>query len=121
MTKFQKQMLTIAAAGALTAVTALPAMAFENEFHGMFAVKTFLGNADQTTGIVQYQKGTKTFARMPKHFLVAQHEIFLRPSGYCCFCHVPEERAFMLGTAITPWNSLMSVNFSTMIGKKIVL
>lgn len=36
MTKFQKQMLTIAAAGALTAVTALPAMAFENEFHGLF-------------------------------------------------------------------------------------
>jgi hypothetical protein len=46
MTKFQKQMLTIAAAGALTAVTALPAMAFENEFHGMFAVKTFLSNFD---------------------------------------------------------------------------
>ncbi|WP_277057278.1 hypothetical protein [Trichlorobacter lovleyi] len=36
MTKFQKQMLTIAAAGALTAVTALPAMAFENEFHGLY-------------------------------------------------------------------------------------
>lgn len=36
MTKFQKQMLTIAAAGALTAVTALPAMALENEFHGLF-------------------------------------------------------------------------------------
>ena len=46
MTKFQKQMLTIAAAGALTAVTALPAMAFENEFHGMFAVKTYLSNFD---------------------------------------------------------------------------
>jgi len=46
MTKFQKQMLTIAAAGALTAVTALPAMAFENEFHGTFAVKTFLSNID---------------------------------------------------------------------------
>jgi len=45
----------------------------------------------------RYQKGTETFARMPKHFLVAQHEIFLQPSGYCCFCHVPEERAFMLG------------------------
>ncbi|MDY0301414.1 MAG: hypothetical protein RBQ99_07510 [Trichlorobacter sp.] len=36
MTKFQKQMLTLAAAGALSAVTALPAMAFENEFHGLF-------------------------------------------------------------------------------------
>jgi hypothetical protein len=48
MTKFQKQMLTIAAAGALTAVTALPAMAFENEFHGMFGVKTYFGNYDGT-------------------------------------------------------------------------
>lgn len=36
MTKFQKQMLTLAAAGALSAVTALPAMAFEHEFHGLF-------------------------------------------------------------------------------------
>jgi hypothetical protein len=44
MTKFQKQMLTIAAAGALTAVTALPAMAFENEFHGSFYVGTFFSN-----------------------------------------------------------------------------
>jgi hypothetical protein len=44
MTKFQKQMLTIAAAGALTAVTALPAMAFENEFHGSFFFGTFFSN-----------------------------------------------------------------------------
>ena len=44
MTKFQKQMLTIAAAGALTAVTALPAMAFENEFHGLFNFTAFFSN-----------------------------------------------------------------------------
>ncbi|MDD2501648.1 MAG: hypothetical protein PHN92_12650 [Geobacter sp.] len=44
MTKFQKQMLTIAAAGALTAVTALPAMAFENEFHGLFNFNTVFSN-----------------------------------------------------------------------------
>lgn len=44
MTKFQKQMLTIAAAGALTAVTALPAMAFENEFHGTFTFNTLFSN-----------------------------------------------------------------------------
>ncbi len=49
MTKFQKQMLTIAAAGALTAVTALPAMAFENEFSGSFALKTYLSNFDNGT------------------------------------------------------------------------
>lgn len=44
MNKFQKQMLTIAAAGALTAVTALPAMAFENEFHGSFIFNTIFSN-----------------------------------------------------------------------------
>jgi len=49
MTKFQKQMLTIAAAGALTAVTALPAMAFENQFNGTMTVKTYLGNFDNGT------------------------------------------------------------------------
>ena len=46
MTKFQKQMLTIAAAGALTAVTALPAMAFENEFHGLYNFNGFYQNYD---------------------------------------------------------------------------
>ncbi len=49
MTKFQKQMLTIAAAGALTAVTALPAMAFENEFHGMFNFNTVFSNYNSGT------------------------------------------------------------------------
>ena len=62
MTKFQKQMLTIAAAGALTAVTALPAMAFENEFHGMFAVKTFLSNFDNgaASGGLLLKENSKT-------------------------------------------------------------
>jgi len=50
MTKFQKQMLTIAAAGALTAVTALPAMAFENEFHGMFNFNTVFSNYNNGGG-----------------------------------------------------------------------
>ena len=49
MTKFQKQMLTIAAAGALTAVTALPAMAFENEFHGIFNFNTVFSNYNSST------------------------------------------------------------------------
>lgn len=44
MTKFQKQMLTIAAAGALTAVTALPAMALENEFHGIYNFNAIFAN-----------------------------------------------------------------------------
>lgn len=49
MTKFRKQMLTIAAAGALTAVTALPAMAFENEFHGLYNFNTVFSNYNNTT------------------------------------------------------------------------
>ena len=48
MTKFQKQMLTIAAAGALTAVTALPAMAFENEFHGAYWFNSIYSNASKS-------------------------------------------------------------------------
>ncbi len=44
MTKFQKKMFTIAAAGALSAVTALPAMAFEHEFHGLFNFNTVFSN-----------------------------------------------------------------------------
>lgn len=61
MTKFQKQMLTIAAAGALTAVTALPAMAFENQFNGTFAVKTFLSNFDNgASAVLPGAKNTKT-------------------------------------------------------------
>ena len=50
MTKFQKQMLTIAAAGALTAVTALPAMAFENEFHGLFNFNSIFSNNNSPAG-----------------------------------------------------------------------
>lgn len=61
MTKFQKQMMTIAAAGALTAVTALPALAFENEFHGTFAVKTFVSNFDNgSSGALPTRKSTKS-------------------------------------------------------------
>ena len=49
MTKFQKQMMTVVAAGALTAVTALPAMAFEHTFNGTFVAKTYLSNIDGNT------------------------------------------------------------------------
>lgn len=61
MTKFQKQMLTIAAAGALTAVTALPAMAFENEFHGMMAVKTYLSNFDGNGLVLEENSKTNNY------------------------------------------------------------
>ena len=65
MTKFQKQMLTIAAAGALTAVTALPAMAFENEFHGIFNFNAIFQNYSQgsTTGITIGETAAVTSSR----------------------------------------------------------
>lgn len=43
---FKKTMLAVAAVGALSAATAVPAMALENEFHGMYRMFTFLTNAE---------------------------------------------------------------------------
>jgi hypothetical protein len=42
--KVTKKILTIAAAGALTVATALPAFALENEFHGFFALRAVNSN-----------------------------------------------------------------------------
>lgn len=66
MTKFQKQMLTIAAAGALTAVTALPAMAFENQFSGTMLIKTYLSNYDKGS-VVQNNLTQSTIAGWGKN------------------------------------------------------
>jgi len=38
---YKKSILAIAAAGALGALAAVPAMAFENEFHGTFTLKYY--------------------------------------------------------------------------------
>lgn len=40
----KKKILAVAAVGALTAATAVPAMAFENEFHGMYRFKASMTN-----------------------------------------------------------------------------
>lgn len=42
---FQKKMLAFAAVSALTAATAVPAMALENEFHGMFKFMGYQSNS----------------------------------------------------------------------------
>jgi hypothetical protein len=68
MTKFQKQMLTIAAAGALTAVTALPAMAFENEFHGIFNFNTVFSNYNNSTSGDINVKGLRDKNKMNNYF-----------------------------------------------------
>lgn len=47
---FKKRILAVAAAGALGALTAVPAMAFENEFHGIYKLKYFLSNYEGYTG-----------------------------------------------------------------------
>lgn len=67
MTKFQKQMLTIAAAGALTAVTALPALAFENEFHGSFIFNTIFSNYNNGDTGVNFAP-TKEKVKMNNYF-----------------------------------------------------
>ena len=48
--KFNKKLVVLAAAGALGAVTAMPAMAFENEFHGMYKLKYFISNYETGGG-----------------------------------------------------------------------
>lgn len=42
----KKQILAVAAVGALTAATAVPAMALENEFHGMYRLRGIVSNFD---------------------------------------------------------------------------
>jgi hypothetical protein len=50
---FNKKILAFAAAGTLTAATAVPAMALENEFHGMFQAQGIVSNLlTGTTGTV---------------------------------------------------------------------
>lgn len=61
---FKKRLLAVLAAGALTAATAVPAMALENEFHGLFRVRAFLDNySDGGAGTLTPSKepGTRNF------------------------------------------------------------
>ncbi|HJV34378.1 histidine kinase [Geomonas sp.] len=44
----KKTMLAVAAVGAVSAATAVPAMALENEFHGMFRLRAFVSNFDDS-------------------------------------------------------------------------
>lgn len=77
MTKFQKQMLTIAAAGALTAVTALPALAFENEFHGLFNFNTAFSNFNTgATGDFKPNQATWGDNRKMNNYLEQRTRIF---------------------------------------------
>jgi len=62
MTKFQKQMMTIAAIGALSAVTALPAMAADVNFYGSARLATFYNMVtndvdNDTTGFDEHLQG----------------------------------------------------------------
>ncbi|BEH11826.1 histidine kinase [Geobacter sulfurreducens subsp. ethanolicus] len=57
----KKKIFAVAAAGALTAATAVPALALDNEFHGMFRVNGFISNfADGGSG------ATRITAQDPK-------------------------------------------------------
>jgi hypothetical protein len=58
----KKTLLAVAAVGALTAATAVPASALENEFHGMYKMKYFVSNLDNGAGgfYAPTGKGTST-------------------------------------------------------------
>jgi hypothetical protein len=55
---FKKTILAVAAVGALTAATAVPAMALENEFHGMYKMKYFVSNFDNSGAGAYINNGT---------------------------------------------------------------
>lgn len=46
----KKRLLAVAAVSALTVATAVPALAFENEFHGLFRVRGIIDNFDNGLG-----------------------------------------------------------------------
>jgi hypothetical protein len=48
--KLNKKLVALAVAGALCALTAIPAMAFENEFHGSYTMQYFLSNYNNGGG-----------------------------------------------------------------------
>lgn len=52
---FKTTILAVAAVGALTAATAVPAMALENEFHGMYKMKYFVSNLDNGSNGYMYE------------------------------------------------------------------
>lgn len=57
----KKKLIVAAAVSAMTAATALPAMALENEFHGMYLVGGFISNGyNSGTGAVLLGKDAKT-------------------------------------------------------------
>ncbi|AJE04484.1 alginate export family protein [Geobacter pickeringii] len=60
----KKKLLAVVAAGALTAATAVPALALENEFHGVFRVRGIMSNYDDAGSgplTVKDNPGTKNY------------------------------------------------------------
>src|SRR6185369_628066 len=62
---FKKTMLAIAAVGAMTAASAVPAMALENVFNGSFRLKGDFTNFDQAGGNDATLKGTGATSQTP--------------------------------------------------------
>ena len=57
---FSKKILAFAAVSALSAATAVPAMALENEFHGLYRAFGFMTNAETGGGTFNFAKDAKT-------------------------------------------------------------
>ncbi|MBT1074298.1 histidine kinase [Geobacter grbiciae] len=66
----KKKVLAVSAACALTAATAVPALALENEFHGMFRVKGTISNFDDSgTGRATVANGVLSDNAKTKNFV----------------------------------------------------
>ena len=73
---FKKTILAVAAVGALTAATAVPAMALENEFHGMYKMKYFVSNFDNSSAGYFYENATKSTSQSAVNYFEQRARIF---------------------------------------------
>ncbi|GFO56200.1 histidine kinase [Geomonas sp. Red276] len=72
---FKKTMLAIAAAGVVTA-TAVPAMALENEFHGMYKMKYFISNFDNSGSGYYAETAAATTSRSAVNYFEQRARLF---------------------------------------------
>ena len=73
---FKKTILAVAAVGALTAATAVPAMALENEFHGMYKMKYFVSNIDNSSAGYFAETGTKATSPTAVNYFEQRARLF---------------------------------------------
>jgi hypothetical protein len=73
---FKKTILAVAAVGALSAATAVPAMALENEFHGMYKAKYFVSNFDNSSAGYFTEAGTRATSPTAVNYFEQRARLF---------------------------------------------